>query len=795
MNKTNPDQQKAPNPQKKGALPVGRRAVPTALRAVGKTIVTVLMILLISLVVVGIALLMFIFSMRDEKVSPDLMTSFKQNYSSTLYVNGDGDDTKNPVEQLTLKTGPERIWVDYQDIPDNMKNAMVAIEDKRFWKHHGVDWRRTAGAVLNLLKPGGSSFGGSSITQQLIKNLTQEDDISVTRKIKEIFRAQNLEKEYSKEQILEAYLNVAQFGPNIQGVQAAAQLYFGKDIAECDLAQCAAIAGITQSPAKYNPLVHPDNNKDRQQVVLKEMYSQGMISETDYEAAMQESEHMTFVGKKASANTNQVWDWYTDAVISDVQQALMDKYKCSASAASNMIYSNGLQIYSAVDSTLQKQAEDYVLNKADFGDDSKMQTGVAVVGYDGRVLALVGGRNKKTANRVNSFATTMPQQTGSSNKPIGVYAPAIEAGVINYSSLVEDEPFAGYYNDGTDREGPLNYSLDNQGGTYHGMVPAQKALAGSYNAAAVNTLKKLGIDNSFNFLTQKLGFASQYVDSDKALAPLALGGLTNGVSVESMAAAYAIFGNGGKYYKPYTFYKVLDHDGNVLIDNTTQSPTQALSPVTASIMNRMLRTVVTEGTGRLAAISGWDVVGKTGTSNDYRDSWFIGDTPYAVCAVWTGYENENTRMRPTDYSKGIFKGIMTQYLSDKEDKDFTLDSGMVERDYCVETGLLAGPGCSDTAPGYYDANNLPATDDGGHSTYWENRESENGYRQNRENGNINNNDSTSEQPEENNQGASSQQPASEPPAESAQQSQSHSQPPATTSQDEQPEGGGSSAAA
>lgn len=713
MKKSNPDApQQTSAPRKVKDRSAGQVGA-SILRTVGKGIFTVLAIVLVTVIVVGVAFLLFLYSMRNEKISDDLMTSFQQSFSSTIYINGTGPESPEATSIVELQSGPERVWVDYEDIPQAMKDAVVAIEDKRFWQHKGVDWQRTVGAVLNLFSSDGQNYGGSTITQQLIKNLTGDDDVSITRKVKEIFRALNLEKEYSKEEILEAYLNCVSFGSNTIGVQAAANLYFGKDISDCDVAECAAIAGITQNPSRYNPLIHADNNRERQQLVLSEMYDQGLISESDYNQAMEESNHMTFVGKEGGSQ-NSIWDWYTDAVISDVQDALMEKYNCSASAASTMIYTNGLQIYSAVDQDLQDAAENYVLNEANFGSDDRMETGVAVVGYDGRVLALVGGRSEKTANRINSFATTLPQQTGSSNKPIGVYAPSLEAGIITYSSLVEDEPFAGYYGEGSDRLGPLNYSLDNLGGTYHGMVPAQKALAGSYNAAAVQTLRKLGVENSFQFLTQKLGFSSQYVDSDCALAPLALGGLTNGVTVESMAAAYAIFGNGGQYYTPYTFYKVLDHDGNVILDNTTQTPTQALSPVNASIMNRMLRTVVTEGTATGAAIPGWDVVGKTGTSNDFRDSWFIGCTPYAVCAVWTGYEDESVDMGPRDYSKGIFRGIMTDYLADKEDLDFTFDDSMVERAYCVNSGLLAGPGCTNTETGYYDINNLPETCSGYH---------------------------------------------------------------------------------
>ena len=462
MKKSNPDApQQTSAPRKVKDRSAGQVGA-SILRTVGKGIFTVLAIVLVTVIVVGVAFLLFLYSMRNEKISDDLMTSFQQSFSSTIYINGTGPESPEATSIVELQSGPERVWVDYEDIPQAMKDAVVAIEDKRFWQHKGVDWQRTVGAVLNLFSSDGQNYGGSTITQQLIKNLTGDDDVSITRKVKEIFRALNLEKEYSKEEILEAYLNCVSFGSNTIGVQAAANLYFGKDISDCDVAECAAIAGITQNPSRYNPLIHADNNRERQQLVLSEMYDQGLISESDYNQAMEESNHMTFVGKEGGSQ-NSIWDWYTDAVISDVQDALMEKYNCSASAASTMIYTNGLQIYSAVDQDLQDAAENYVLNEANFGSDDRMETGVAIVGYDGRVLALVGGRSEKTANRINSFATTLPQQTGSSNKPIGVYAPSLEAGIITYSSLVEDEPFAGYYGEGSDRLGPLNYSLDNLG--------------------------------------------------------------------------------------------------------------------------------------------------------------------------------------------------------------------------------------------------------------------------------------------------------------------------------------------
>ena len=677
----------------------------SAFKVAGRILLTIFAILLITAVIVGISLLTFIYSMKDESVKIDLK-EYKQTYTSYLYVNGSGDNKNQPVQKLSLHSGEQRIWVNYAKIPQAMKDAIVSIEDKRFWDHKGVDWGRTMHAVFNLAG-GADNFGGSTITQQLIKNLTQENEVSLTRKVKEIFRAINLEKKYSKEQILEAYLNCVPFGSGTQGVQAAANLYFGKNIQNCDIAQCAAIAGITQNPAKYTPLVNKDNNRKRQQIVLAAMHDQKRITDAEYAQAMNESEHMTFVGKKSSSNTQQVWDWYTEAVIRDVQSALMSKYSCSASAASNMIYSSGLKIYSAEDKNLQNIAQNYILHSGVLDDDQQVQTGFCAVGYDGRVLATVGSRNVKTGNLVNSYATMLKFQSGSSVKPISTYAPALDKGQITYSSLVKDEKIDNYFPNGS--AGPNNYSSETMSAVCHGDVTVQEALANSYNCAAAQVCKAYGVLQSYNFMTQKLGFSNCLVQTDsKSLGGMALGGQTHGVTVLNMAAAFEIFGNGGKYYQPYTFYKIVDHSGNVIIDNTKRAPVQAISSVSASIMNRLLRTVVTEGTAKAVNIDGWDIVGKTGTTDKDVNSWFVGCSPYATGAVWTGY-GRNKTLSSTSYSKALWRGIFEKYLSTKAPKDFTFDGNMVARQYCMHSGLLAGSNCSDTQTGYYDIHNLPQT--------------------------------------------------------------------------------------
>jgi penicillin-binding protein 1A len=549
-----------------------------------KGISTILTILIITGFVVSIALASFIFSLKDESMNYDLH-KLKLNYTSFIYVNGPNDDSSNPVKYQSLYSSENRVWVDYDKIPKEMKDAIVSIEDKRFWDHNGVDWRRTLGAVTTLFTKG-SSYGGSTITQQLIKNVTGDKDVSLTRKAKEIFRALNLEKKYSKEEILASYLNIVNFGSGSNGVQAAANLYFGKNIEDCDIAECAAIAGITQNPAAYSPLVHPEANKKRQQTVLGEMYAQGKITEAEYKTAVQKSQNMKFVGKKNDNVVDDVpiWNWYVDTLFEDVKSGLMEYYSCSSEKAVDMIYHDGLKVYAAMDTGLQKIAEDTLKSDTVFGRDKKLQAGYMAMDYSGRVLATVGSRGEKKGNRLQSFATGTQRQPGSTIKPLAVYGPAIETGKYTYSTLINDNPLPNWFGDGS--AGPKNWGPGNTSGKYWGMIPVEMALERSLNASAAQVGTAVTPNASFNFLIQKLKFTS-LVPADNNRAPMALGGLSVGVTVREMTAGYQIFANGGKYYKPYTFYRVEDHDGNIILDNRNLVPTQAISSVTSSIMHRL----------------------------------------------------------------------------------------------------------------------------------------------------------------------------------------------------------------
>ena len=669
------------------------------LKMFGKFIFTCFSVLFFLGNIILISIIFYLCGLKGESVNYDL-NKLQLNYTSFIYVNGSGDNSASPVKSMSLYSSENRVWVDYDKIPKAMKNAVVSIEDKRFYEHKGVDWIRTLGAAKALFTSGGS-YGGSTITQQLVKNITGDNDVSMTRKIKEIFRALNLEKKYSKEEILTAYLNVVNFGNGCNGVQTAANTYFGKNIQDCDIAQCSCIAGITQNPTAYNPLLHPDKNRERQQIVIKAMYDQKRITKTEYEKAMAESKNMKFTGTKKvnASDENEVWNWYTDSMFEDVKEDLMSYYKCSSDKAVEMIYHGGLKIYSAENTDMQKIAENAFTGGKTFpSSDKKLQGGYIAMDYQGRVLATVGGRGEKTGNRLLSLATDTKRQPGSTIKPLAVYGPAINMGKINYSSIIEDEPLPNW-KDGN--SGPANAQR-----RYYGNVTVEYALQLSLNAASARLCSLISPDASYNFLKDKLHFTS-LESSDDTLAAMAVGGFTQGVTVREMTAGFQIFGNVGKYYKPYTYYYVEDHDGNVILDNRKETSSQVITPETSTIMHKLLNNVVQSGTGSGASISGWDVYGKTGTTNSNKDSWFIAGTPYAVAGIWTGYR-QPASIKNTATAKKVWKAIMTQYLEGKQKKSFDLSKNVVSATYCRKSGLLAVPGvCESTGIGWYDKNNMP----------------------------------------------------------------------------------------
>lgn len=674
-----------------------------------KTLLTSIIIFFITMAIVGVSIVVYIANNANQSVELDLR-SLKIDLTSFIYVN---NEEGNPEQYQPVYAGEQRVWVDYDNIPQYMKDAMVAIEDKRFYDHKGVDWVRTSGAILNFFS-GTDSYGGSTLTQQLIKNLTRKNQVSITRKVSEIVSALSFEKKYTKDEILETYLNVVNFGSGCNGVQAAANLYFGKDIADCSIAECASIAGITQNPSQYTPLIYPEQNKKRQQVVLLSMYEQNMITKAEYDQAMYESEHMVFIG---DTNENKIDDipvnnWYIDAMLEDVAKDLSQTLNIDENTANYMVMHNGLKIYSAMDKTAQAAAEEIMKDDSIMPSNQEIQVGYIMIDYNGRILASIGQRGEKQANLLWDCANNATRQPGSSFKPIGVYAPALEYKFYNYSSMLIDEPISGI--PGTSGSWPPNWY-----GYYMGQMILQHAIEISANAPAAQVVKEMSLEKSFEFVKNNFEFESLNMEEDCTYSGMATGGSYNGVTVREMASAFQIFGNGGIYNKSHTYFYVEDSNGKVLLDNRTKPGTQVISSANATIMRKLLQTVVTgaQGTGTAGKVPGFTTFAKTGTTDNNENSWYVGGTPYAAAGIWTGYETP-TEMSNAEsaYAAKIWRAIMKKYLEDKSPLEFEDDSNVIVRSYCAQTGCLASSGCSQLLTGYYTSDNLPPVCRTGHSS-------------------------------------------------------------------------------
>ncbi|MCD8382401.1 MAG: transglycosylase domain-containing protein [Clostridiales bacterium] len=592
--------------------------------------------------------------------------------TSAIYYYDESTGTYQTEE--TLYQSENRVWVSYEDIPQNLINATVAIEDKRFWEHNGVDWTRTAAAAFYMLT-GQRQEGGSTITQQLIKNLTNNTETTVKRKVLEIFEALEFDSTHTKEETLEWYLNKIYLGSyngtNCYGIYTAAQTYFGKDLEDLSLAECAALISITNNPSAYNPSTHPENNLRRRCLVLDQMCEQGYITEEERDAAKAEelvlaSRDDTEEEEETTTTSGDYYSWYTETVISAVISDLMEEYDLDSETASQLIYSGGLKIYSCLDPEVQAAVDEVYTDsdtlsghRSDGGQD--LWSSIVVIDNDtGAVVAVSNASGEKTGNRVWNVATQTLRPPGSAIKPLSVYAPALEMGLVTPDSLLEDSQIR--LSDGT------LYPTSNSGKAPTGnLVTVEYGLQESLNTIAVQLLQRVSIQYSFNFLQERFGITSLVEEritssgkykSDLDFGPLALGGLTDGVSVYEMAAAYAVFARDGIYVEPYVYTIVTNSEGEVILSQDGYSITYdangsaiitgytggeaVLKESTVQDMDDMLQNVVENGTGEDAQIEGVTVAGKTGTTNDDFDRWFVGYTDKYTAAVWSGYEYAET---------------------------------------------------------------------------------------------------------------------------------------------------------
>lgn len=600
------------------------------------------------------------------------------------------DENGNSKEAATLFNEGNCIWIDSEEIPKIMKDAIVSIEDERFYEHGGVDIKRTAGAALGYLKEklgmGRATYGGSTITQQVIKNITQEKDRNVTRKIKEMMRAVAIEKQLSKDEILTMYLNVVYFANNCYGVEAAANAYFDKPAAKLTLNEAALIAGITQKPSYYDPVRNPENAKKKRNTVLKKMYELGKITKEDYDEAA--ASELVINGSHAKIKSK-VYSYFVDTVVNEVIKDLQREKGYSEAFATQQVFGGGLKIYTTMDKNIQDTVESVFENTSNFsGAASKAQASMVILDpSNGEIKGIVGGKGKKTDARGLNRATQTTRQPGSSLKPLSVYTPAIEKRIVTPTTSVVDEKIK-----------IKDWEPQNAYSGFKGQMTVKKAVEISANIPAIKILQKVGTGTSYEYVTKKFKL-STIVDADKDLSPLALGGLTKGVTVKEMAAAYAVFANEGKYNEPHTYTKVLDSANRVLLEKGAANE-EVISANTAYTMSEMLYGVVngSSGTGKVAKLAnGISTYGKTGTTNENHDKWFVGYTPYYVGAVWFGFDQPKSITNAgisSSISARLWKKVMDKVHDGLDAGKIEAGDDMIEAFVCDRTGQLAGEDCN-----------------------------------------------------------------------------------------------------
>lgn len=756
----------------------------------------------------GVLLSMYIVQVTADDGEILDLDNQKNKQTTILYTN-DG------VENASLTRGENRIWRELAAMPEDLQHAVIAIEDKDFYNEPGINFKRTVAAALNELTNNrllGSQQGASTLEQQLIKNLTKDDETDIMRKVREIFRALGLAKKYSKETVLEAYLNTIPLTGIVCGMEAGAQEYFDKHVEDLTLAESAALASITKNPTNYNPFTNPAMLIARRNHVLYEMWQQGYITEDEYRSAAAES--IVLVENSATENATRTSQnsYFTDAVYDQLMTDLTTRENYTTEEAQEMIFSGGLRVYTTQDARVQQAVEQMMLNEGDtfpalwheepvvmtdypageeesiqydettgypltasgnplFTDDDipiyadeekttlkmgtsrnennpsddtvyvcfyesvRTQAAIATMDYDGNILALAGGLGEKKYDRGTNRAT-IPHQTGSTIKPIGAYCLALDYKLITYSTPIPDTP---YYSaaqkmvldtdrcralglptdrfsqlvlsrDDVWRDWPINYG--GAGGKGANML-IYDALRQSYNTVAVWVGSMVGPDYIYNFLHDTLG--AQYLDpvTDVDLAPLVLGSQSRGMTVVELAGAFSIFYD-GSYTTPHYYTEVTDYLGNTVLDNEKYiTTTQAISPETARIMNRMLYNVLHDrvGTAYGRAPEGeMESVAKTGTTSDYKDYTFAGLTPYYVTAMWWGFDKPtNMYELGTDGRNGkpmqlAWKGLMEELQADLPVKEFPDNENVITRNFDTSSGSLVSGG---GGVGYYTEDNLP----------------------------------------------------------------------------------------
>ena len=669
------------------------------LKGFGKVFGTMVLVLFLTTLI--FACLFALYVKNNLSAQVDSIDGFTLDQTSVIYY--EDPKTGQDVVLRKLYGGANRTWVKYEDIPKNLIHACIAIEDKRFEDHQGVDWVTTLKACVKMFLGRGEA-GGSTITQQLVKNITGRDEVTVRRKLVEIFSALELEKKYTKKQIMELYLNVIALGENCEGVESASQVYFGKSVSELDLAECAALIGITNNPSIYDPYINADKNKERQVIILDQMLEQKYITQEQHDTAVAEELVLHNASGEASGDED-YYSYFEDQVINDVVRDLSEKTGYDQTIVRKMLMTGGYKIYSTLNPDVQAAVEEVYQNLDNIpktASSQQLQSGIVIIdNKTGDVVAVAGGVGEKQGSLILNRATQSYLSPGSTIKPVSVYAPALELGLITPATVMDDTPYS--FTDA--RHWPKNSDS-----IYRGLMNINEAVGLSINTIPVKLVAQMTPEYSFEFAKEKMGLStlvSSYVNaagdtfSDVDLAPLAMGGLTKGVTVKAMAQAYATFANEGVYREARTYTKVVDSDGKVVLDNTQQSHV-AMKDMTAWYITYMLENTVESGTGTAAQIENMTVAGKTGTTTSDFDRWFAGYTPYYTGIVWCGYDDPEEVVL-TDSSTNpaivLWQKVMEQVHDGLANKEFNKPTNVIECTVCRDSGLLMTDACREDPRG------------------------------------------------------------------------------------------------
>ena len=707
--------------------------------------------------------------------APDITSEsvIPKGYKSTVY-----DSEGNKMQEL-IASGTNRTMITLDQVPEHVQNAFIAIEDERFYEHNGIDIQGILRAGVTFVTSGfDKRQGASTITQQLLKNnvfdFMSEETLadSIERKIQEQYLAIKLEETMSKEEILQAYLNTINLGQNTLGIQAASNRYFGKDVSELTIAEGAVLAGVAKNPEGYNPIKNPEDNKIRTKLVLNNMLEQELITQKEYEEALQEDvySHIKTVNETVTESAK-VNSYFTDAVVEEVLEDLKELKGYSDTQAYNMLYGGGLKIYTTMDPEIQAIMDEELANPDNFPNDYKIgleyamttikedgtttnysqemmqayfkekngtktydlifadeeaaqaaideyeatvieegdtvyrnvkmtvQPQVSMVVMDqatGEVKGILGGRGEKTASLTLNRATSAVRQPGSTFKIVAAYAPALDAAGMSLATTQYDGPYM--YEGGTEIKQVRNWN----GEAYEGWTTLRRGIEQSMNIVAAKTYTQNGSALGLSYL-DKFGFTTIQKQADtngnNDYGPaVALGGLTNGVTNLELTAAYAAIANAGYYQEPIFYTKIEDSEGNLIIDKTSdREEHQAVSEETAWLLTSAMKDVVNQGTGGALKLNGMTTAGKTGTTSDYRDLWFVGYTPYYTAGVWAGYDIPTTKLAKSErnYHKSLWKKVMTRIHEELENKDFEKPEDIIQVAVCSESGKLPVAGLCD----------------------------------------------------------------------------------------------------